>query len=125
MKKLRSIAALLVMAAGLAFAAAPAQAQSVPMVKYWNQGVTEDAIQWCEVHAYISGVRVYGCLYNSPSCAWAGVPYPATRGTCAIRWTMWPRIGQHNAKFCIGRAHYVYTRNVTTFRVDCYPLKWI
>lgn len=96
-----------------------------PMVRYWNEGVREDAIQWCEVHAYIQGVRVYGCIYNQPSCAWAGVPYAPTRGTCSMAWTMWPRIGQHNAKYCIGGAHYVYTRNATTFHVNCYPLRWI
>ncbi len=124
----KTITAALIAAAAMFAGASTASAQSVPMVKYWNQGVTEDAIQWCETHAYISGVRIYGCLYNNPSCAWAGVPYPPTRGTCAIKWTMWPYTGsqgRHNAKFCIGSAHYVYTRNVTAFLVHCYPLRWI
>lgn len=122
----KTITAALVAVAALLGGGSTAQAQSMPMKNYWDGGIQADAIQWCEVHAYIGGVRVYGCLYNRPSCAWAGVPYPSTRGACAIKWTMWPRtVGNRNAKFCIGSAHYFYTKNATPFIVHCYPLRWI
>lgn len=121
----RSIYAALIVAVALAFGGGTASAAGVPALNYWKAGVREDAIQWCEVHSYIGGQKLYGCIYNAPSCSWEGPPYPANRGRCAMAWTMWPRSPSRPPFYCVGRADYVDTRNVTAFQVTCSPLTYI
>lgn len=127
MKKIRIIAASVICAMGLSLGAAGAaqsQTQTVPPVKYWNAAVIEDAKTWCATHKTVLGVPVYSCSKYylndyKPSCAWAGVPYPRDVGTCGIKWHMY-YVPLEREKTCIGRSIYKKTRNMTSFKVDCY-----